>query len=72
MPALRIDAERTGAGYARPAHAARDDRRVAGHAAARGQDADGRVHAVDVLRAGLGAHEDDVSPLPSALSASRR
>ena len=42
---------------ARP-HAARHDRRVAGHAAARRDDAARRVHAVDVFRAGLLAHQD--------------
>ena len=52
-PAPAVDAELAGAGDAGPAHAARDHGRVAGHAAARGQDARGRVHAVDVLRAGL-------------------
>ena len=48
------------AGDAGPAHAARHHRRVAGHAAARGQNALGRMHAVNVFRAGFGAHQDDV------------
>ena len=45
-----IDADRAGAGDAGLAHAARDHRRVRGHAAARGENAFGGVHAVDVLR----------------------
>ena len=53
-----VDAQRAGAGDAGLAHAARHHGRVAGHAAARGQDALGRVHAVDVLGAGLDAHQD--------------
>ena len=44
-----------------PAHATRHDRGVAGGAAARREDADGGVHAVDVLGARLGAHEDDLA-----------
>ena len=39
-----------GAGDAAAAPTAGDDRRVAGHAAGAGEDADGRVHAVDVFR----------------------
>ena len=54
-----IHRDAAGAGDAGPAHAARHHRRVAGHAAARGQDAAGGVHAVDVLGAGLDAHQDD-------------
>ena len=53
-----VDAQLAGAGDAGPAHAARDHGGVAGHAAARGQDAGGGVHAVDVLRAGLDPHQD--------------
>src|SRR3546814_16669337 len=53
------DLQAAGAGDAGTAHAARDDRGVAGHPAARGEDAPCLVHAVDVLRAGLGADEDD-------------
>ena len=60
---LVVDAHAAGAGDAGLAHAARHHRRVAGHAAARGQDALGGVHAVDVLRAGLDAHQDDLAPL---------
>ena len=36
---------------------------MAGHAAARGQDAGGGMHAVDVLGAGLDAHQDDLAPV---------
>ncbi len=54
-----VDRDAAGAGDAGPAHAARHHRGVAGHAAARGQDAAGGVHAVDVLGAGLDAHQDD-------------
>ena len=55
---LVVDAQRAGAADAGLAHAARHDRGVAGHAAARGQDAVRGMHAVDVLRAGLDAHQD--------------
>ena len=48
-----IDPQRAGAGDARLAHAARDHRRVRGHAAARGQNAFGGVHAVNVLGRGF-------------------
>ena len=50
-----------GAGDAGDAHAARYHRRVAGHAAARRENALGHFHAVDVVRHGLGAHQDDGS-----------
>ena len=59
-----VDAQGADAADAGLAHAARDDRRVAGHAAARRQDAFGRMHAVDVLGARLDAHEDDLAALP--------
>ena len=55
-----VDAQRAGAGDAGLAHAARDHGGVRGHAAARGEDALGGVHAVDVLGRGLDAHQDDV------------
>ncbi len=48
-----------GAGDAGLAHAARHHGGVRGHAAAGGEDAFGGVHAVDVLRRGLHAHQDD-------------
>ncbi len=54
-----IDGEAPCPGDAGPAHAAGDDGGVAGHAAAGGDDAAGGVHAVDVLGAGLDAHQDD-------------
>ena len=60
---LVVDAQRTGARHAGLAHAARHDRRMAGHAAARGEDAFGGMHAVDVLGAGLDAHQDRLAPL---------
>src|SRR6202012_1509786 len=44
-----IDADRTAAGYTRLAHAARHHGGVRGHAATRGQNALGGVHAVDVF-----------------------
>ena len=64
-----VDAQRARARDAGLAHAARDHRRVRGHAAARGQNALGRVHAVDVFGAGLDAHQDH-PPALAALSAS--
>jgi hypothetical protein len=51
----------TGAGDAGRSHAARDHRGVAGHAAARGEDAFGGVHAVNVLGAGLDPHQNDLA-----------
>ena len=53
-----VDAERACPGDAGPPHAAGDDGGVARHAAPAGDDPPGRVHAVDVLRAGLGAEQD--------------
>jgi hypothetical protein len=55
---LVVDAQRLAAGDAHLAHLAGDERRVAGHAAARGEDALRRDHAADVLRRRLDAHED--------------
>ena len=70
---LGVDAQRAGAAHAGPAHAARDHGGVAGHAAARGEDAGRGVHAVDVLGAGLDAHQDDLAALaPSAPRPRRR
>ena len=51
------------AGDAAGAHAARDDCRVGGLAAADGQDALRILHALDVLRGGLEADEDDLFAL---------
>ncbi len=56
-----IDADGAAAGDAGLAHAARDHRGVRGHAAARGQNAFGRVHAVNVFRAGLDPHQNDLA-----------
>ena len=53
-----VDAQLTGAGDARLSHAAGDDRRMAGHPAAGGQDALGDVHAADILRRGLDPGQD--------------
>jgi len=41
----------------------RDHRGVRGHAAARGEDAFGGVHAVNVLGAGLDPHQDDLAAI---------
>ncbi len=60
---LLVDLDIAGAGDAALAHAARDDRRVAGHAAARGQNAGGDFHAGDVFRRGLAAHQDQLGAL---------
>ena len=57
-PALEVDVESARAGNTGPSHAARHHRRMAGHAAAAGQDAARRVHAVDVLGAGFDAHQN--------------
>ena len=48
-----------GTGHAALAHAARDHRGVTGHAAARGENALGDFHAVNIFRRGFGAHQDD-------------
>ena len=48
---------------ARPPHPARYHSSVARHAATSGQDAARGMHAMDVFRAGLDAHEDDVTPI---------
>ncbi len=54
-----VDLQRRATGDTRLAHAARDDRRVRGHAAARGQHPLRRDHAMKILRACLDPHEDD-------------
>ena len=56
-----VDTHGTGADDAGNAHAAGNHRRMAGHAAARGEDALGGMHAVNVLRAGLDAHQNDLA-----------
>ncbi len=58
-----IDLQRPGTADAGPAHAAGDDGGVRGHPPARGDNGLGGMHAVDVLGAGLDAHEDDIGPL---------
>ena len=64
---LLIHLDVAAAGDAAGAHAARDDRRVRGHAAAHGEDALRIVHAFDVLRGGLEADEDDLFALLALL-----
>jgi len=54
-----IDADRAAAGDAGFSHAARHHGGVRGHAAAGGQNAFGRVHAVNVFRRGLDPHQND-------------
>ncbi len=58
--ALGVDLQVLGATDTGLAHAAGDDGRVRGLAAARGQDALGGDHAVEVVRVGLAADEDDL------------
>jgi hypothetical protein len=55
-----VDLDGAAAGDAAGAHAARDDGRVGGHAAADGQHALRVVHALDVLRGGLEADQHDL------------
>ncbi len=57
--AVRGEGDVAEAGHAAGAHAAGDHGRVGGHAAARGEDAVGVVHALDVLGGGLQANQDD-------------
>ena len=56
--ALRVDVDVARAGHAGRAHAAANHGRVAGHAAARSENALGHFHAVNVVRLGFGAHQD--------------
>ena len=56
-----VDADGASARDAGLAHAARNHRRMGGHAAARGQNALGGVHAVDILGRGLHAHQNDLA-----------
>ena len=58
-----IDFERACARDTRPAHAARHNCGVAGHAAARRQYANGCVHAMHVFGARLSANQDDIFAL---------
>ena len=66
-PALGVDRELLGPAHARFAHPAGHHRRVAGLAAAAGQDALRGDHAVQVVRVGLPAHQDDLLPRPVPL-----
>ena len=59
LPGRLVEAQFAGTGDTSTSHAARDNGRVAGHAAACGQDAGGGVHAVNVLGAGLEPHQND-------------
>ena len=58
VPRPVVDLQRLAAGDAHLAHLARHQRGVAGHAAARGEDALRGGHAADVLRRRLDAHQD--------------
>ena len=59
LPGLGVHLELVGAADAGLAHAAGDDRGVAGLAAPAGQDALGGDHAVQVVRVGLAPDQDD-------------
>src|SRR5262249_10248484 len=59
-PLVVVDADRLAADDGRKPQAARDDRCVAAGAAATGEDTLGDEHAVDVVGAGLLAHQDDL------------
>ena len=67
-----VDAQRAGAGDAGLAHAARNHRGVRGHAAARGENAFGGVHAVDVFGRGFDPHQDDFLAVGLELARLRR
>ncbi|CEG08892.1 hypothetical protein BN961_02312 [Afipia felis] len=58
-----IDADAARAGNTRLAHAARHNGSVRGHAAARGEDALGGVHAVNVFRRRFDAHQHDLAAI---------
>ena len=58
--AIVVDADRARARDAGLAHTTRHDGGVRGHAAACGENAFGSVHPVDVFRAGLDAHQNDL------------
>ena len=62
---LLVHVDLGAAGDAAGAHAAGDDRRVGGHAAADGQDALRGLHALDVLGRGLQANQNDLLALCS-------
>ena len=58
LASLLVDVDVACAGDAALAHAARHDRSVAGHAAARGENALRDFHAMNVFRRGFGAHQN--------------
>ena len=58
-----VDFDHAGAAHAGTPHAPGHHGGMAGHAAPGGQDAPGSMHAVDILRAGLGPDQDDVLAL---------
>ena len=66
---LLVDVQFAGAGDAALAHAARDHRRVRGHAAARSQNASRHFHALDVFRRCFCTYQDDrvLRAVPSLL-----
>ena len=68
--AVLVDLQRSRAHDARPAHAARHHRRVAGFAADRGQNALRNVHAVNVVGRGFFAHQDRPDRSSTASTAS--
>ena len=55
-----IELQVAAANYGRAAHATGNHRSVRGHAAESGQDGLGVIHALDVFRGGLTAHQDDL------------
>ena len=59
-----VHAQRAAARHAALAHAARHHRGVRGHAAARGEDSLGGVHAVNVLGRSLNAHQNHLLARP--------
>ena len=56
---LIINTQITRAGHTWAAHAARHNGRVRGHAAARRDNRFGRVHAVNIFRAGFNPHQNN-------------
>ena len=69
---LCIDAHRAGTRNARASHAASNHRGMAGHATARSENADGGVHAVNVLGARFQPHKNDFMAVARARSRRRR
>src|ERR1035441_10230373 len=59
LPPMLVDGDGLGAGDAGGSHAAADDGGVAGHATARGEDALGDFHAVDIVGHGFLADQYD-------------